>query len=55
MMRLAVVADEVVEMAALPQADGHDGGEEAEGETGAEEAREALLERSTGRSAGERS
>ena len=48
MMRLAVIADEAVDMAALPEAEPDDGGKEAEGEAGSEETRKALLERSAG-------
>ena len=54
MMRLAVLADEAVEVAALPEADADDDGEEAEGEAGPEEARKALLDAERRRSAGGR-
>jgi hypothetical protein len=48
MMRLAVVADEAVDMATLPETESDDGTEEAERQAGAEKARKALLERETG-------
>jgi hypothetical protein len=48
MMRLAVLADETVDMTALPQTVADDHREEGERQAGSEEARKALLDREAG-------
>jgi hypothetical protein len=45
MMRLAMIADEAVDMPALPQAVADHGGEERKRQAGSEKARKALFER----------